>query len=1079
MNSIIDYLEKWATIQPDKCFISFLNAQGKEAEIYTYLSFHERSRYVAEYLSHNIRLKRGDRILLVYPPGLEIIVAFMACARIGVIPVPVALSPVNFERDLAKITYIARDCEPRFALTTWELYHSYRMLLENPQNYSLFQAASALLNLDWVTTDDLRGHASAAFYNNPGPILFLQYTSGSTSDPKGVIVSHENVIHNCRAIIDHVPTGVCWLPQYHDMGLIGYYVYLVITGGTTYGFSPMDFLKRPILWLQTLSRVQATYTSSPNFGFEYCLREDKIPSNQLGDLDLSSVRVLMNASEPVRAETYRRFLERFGPYGLRPQAHVVSYGLAENTLAASHSGRRIITLNKRLLQEGRLHLENPKLLSDNQLQLVSCGRPLDDIHVRIVDPKSHAALDNRQIGEIWLAGKSTSQGYWNRPQLTHETFHNSIANDPDDHNIYLRTGDLGFLNDGELFVCGRIKDVIIIHGVNYYPQDMERIVESTLPKVRPGGVAVFGGSEEEETLIVMVEVRKSEDLPDPVKISYALRAQYNVGSHTIVFVPTATIVKTTSGKIARNLTRKRWLNKELLTIAIHVSDTEKDLPRDFSSGLRQRFNYILESYNLTGREEDTLAEIGIDSLTLVVLFLELERLLEEYGAPDLVDEIDGRLLQRLTVTEFFSLLDQLDPALNNPSSSLQVLLKQFKIENEDHERDCMRQDVKLECINCFDIPENDDPLTSVLLTGATGFFGPFLLNSLLLQTSYTYYVLVRAPDQVIGMERIRESLRRVLLWTPALDEHLEKRVRIVCGDISQQNLGIPSDLWKLLTTQVQAVIHNAALVNYVLNYEALKPHNVNGTRELLRFACTGTKKEFHFISSTIIFGWTPLGELLERENNEDMLNLDFGYAQSKWVAEQLVFAAERQGLNVRVYRPSFISASTNGIASKDDIVIRLLAFMINHGIAVNTLNQISFLPADIVAHNIAAIFEQRRAAGGTLHVTADNYCNLTDITQIINCDYGYPFVYYDIPEFVEELTCRCTKADPLYPLLPFINQSHLKIAAMQHKRYNNSRYREAKQLSSNTGADPPLRDTVSYLMAYMLREKIIRRNRGI
>jgi thioester reductase-like protein len=1074
MNSIIDYLEHWAAIQPDKCFSSFLDVHGEEIETYTYSGFHERSRHLAEYLSRQAGIKRGDRVLLVYPPGLEIFVAFIASARIGAIPVPVyPPTPENSVRGLSKLAFVARDCDARAALTTRELFRSYPKLSAERRDSTLLQSIPVLPNLDWFTTDDVRGQTSGGFYNDPGPILFLQYTSGSTSDPKGVIVSHENVIHNCRATVDHVPTTVCWLPQYHDMGLIGYYVYLVITGGTTYGFSPMDFLKRPILWLETLSRVRATYTSSPNFGFEYCLREDKIPSEQLSDLDLSSVRVMMSGSEPVRAETYRRFLERFGPYGLRPEAHVVAYGLAENTLAVSNYGRRMVTVNKRSLQEGTLHIESAELLNNNQLTLVSCGRPLDGIHVRIVNPKSRAVLGSRQIGEIWVAGKSTCQGYWNRPELTHEVFHNTVANDAEDQNAYLRTGDLGFLEDGELFVCGRIKDLIIIRGVNYYPQDIESIVESTSHKIRTGHVAAFSGNEEEEMLVIVVGVRTAKDLPDPAKISHALRTHYYTGPHTIVFSPPRMLVKTTSGKIARSAIRQRWLNGELPVIATYVSGQDKEFTSTLPSGLRERFQYILESYNLTGQEAYTLAEVGIDSLSMAILLLEIEQIFEEHGIAKLVNVIDGRILQRLTVAELFSLLSQLELESDEQIASLQLVLKQLKQEQDDHEADCMRRDAKLGSINCGDLPAADEPLTDVLLTGPTGFFGPFLLSSLLRQTPYTYYVLTRAADHESGMERIRDALRSARLWTPALDEDLEKRVHIVCGDIAQHNLGMRSELWKSLTTRVQAIIHNAALVNYVLNYNALKPHNVDGTRELLRFSYTGTKKEFHFISSTIIFGWTSEGDLLESENNEDMLNLDFGYAQSKWVAEQLVFAAEKQGLNVRVYRPAFISASTNGIASKDDIVIRLLAFMINHGLAVNARNQISFLPADIAANHIAAIFKQRQTADRTFHVTVDSYYNLLDITRLITEEYGYPFVYYDIPTFVAEITRRCPKDDPLYPLLDFINRSHPKLAAMQDKRYGNDRYREARQLSGNGYPQPTLQQTVSYLMSYMLREGII------
>jgi thioester reductase-like protein len=1072
MNSIIDYVENWAEVHPEKCFASFLDVQGKELETYTYLRFHERTRHLAEYLLQQVGLRRGDRALLVYSPGLELIVAFVACARVGVIPVPVyPLLTMNFEGSLAKLAFVAHDSGATTALTTREIYQSYRMSAAQRQISSFPKHAPVLPEIEWITTDDVRGQASSSFRNAPDPIMFLQYTSGSTSDPKGVIVSHKNVIHNCRATLDHVPTGVSWLPQYHDMGLIGYYLFPLITGGTTYGFSPIDFLKRPVLWFQTLSRVRGTYASSPNFGFEYCLRENKISADQLADVDLSSLRVLMNASEPVRPETYSRFFERFAPYGLRPEVHLIAYGLAENTLAVTHRGRRLVTVNKRLLQDNLLRIENVPLLNHNQVRIASCGKPLEGIHVRIVEPKSRSALGNRQVGEIWIAGESACQGYWNRPELTQEVFGNAVVNDPEDHNAYLRTGDLGFLDRGELFVCGRIKDLIIIRGVNYYPQDIESIVESASQKIRAGGVAAFNGNGERETLVVVAEMRKRKDLPDPAEIIRAIRTQYYISPHTIVFVPPRTITKTTSGKIARSLTRQRWLKDELPVIATHVSVTDPELSRARSAGLGRRFRYLLEQYNLTGHEEHTLAEIGIDSLALVMLLDEIEQLLKERGAANLVTELDGRLLQHLTVAQFFSLFDQFEK-VSEEGIALQFL-KDLKQVHDAHQRDCMRNDAKLGSIELMDLSKNDRPLTNVLLTGPTGFFGPFLLRSLLAQTPYTYYALTRATNPVSGMERIRDSLRRARIWTPVLDAELERRVHVVCGDITQHNLGMRAEEWKFLTARVQAVIHNAALVNYVLNYDALRPHNVDGTRELLRFSYTGTQKEFHFISSTIIFGWASKRELMETDSNEDMLNLDFGYAQTKWVAEQLVFAAENQGLKVRVYRPAFISASTCGTASTEDLAIRLLAFMINHGVAVNALNQISFLPADVVADNITAIFKQPRTACSTFHVTVDSYYNMIDITRLITQEYGYHFVYYDIPSFIAETYRRCTKADPLYPLLDFFKQSQTRISAMQHKRYNNNQYRQAKGLSGQGCEEPTLKDTVSYLMSYMLREGII------
>ncbi len=329
-----------------------------------------------------------------------------------------------------------------------------------------------------------------------------------------------------------------------------------------------------------------------------------------------------------------------------------------------------------------------------------------------------------------------------------------------------------------------------------------------------------------------------------------------------------------------------------------------------------------------------------------------------------------------------------------------------------------------------------------------------------------------------GMDRIRASLRRSRLWTPDLDRELENRVHVVCGDVARHNLGMRSEQWKSLTTRIQAVCHNAALVNYQLSYDALRPHNVDGTRELLRFAFTGVKKEFHFISSTFIFGWSVKDFLWEADDNQEMENLDFGYAQSKWVAEQLVLGAEQQGLKVRIYRPSLISSSTSGVGSRDDIAIRLLAFMINHGVAVNSRNQVSFLPADIAANNIVAILKQRETRGRTFHVTVDDFYSMMDIARVLTRNYGYSFVYYDIPRFAEEMVRRSTKDDPIYPLIDFFVRSQDKIARMQDKLYNNDDYRRAREESGCGRGDPTLVETVSYQMEFMLREGIISREAG-
>jgi thioester reductase-like protein len=1083
MDSIIDCLEHWAAVQPDVLFSSFLDLRGNTRESYAYGDFAERTRGLAESFCVDGGLKYGDRALLVYPPGLEGFAAFIACVRSGVIPVPApAPAAIRSQSLMAKLNYIADDCRPAAVLTSTEIWRKNR--LAGPSRIDTPGGDIPLLQtVPWIATDQLRRKASREFRNTPNSILFLQYTSGSTTDPKGVIVSHDNVIHNAHSTLDHVPIGVSWLPQYHDMGLIGYYLFPLVVGGTNFGLSPVDFLKRPLLWLETISRVGATYASSPNFGFEYCLREDRLPSLQLEGLKLGSLRVLMNASEPVNPRAWERFFERFAPCGLRKQAQVVAYGLAENTLAVSHYGRGEHALNRRLFRSGVVGFEDFRCSAGDSIRVVSCGKPLDGVDVRIVDPETAAPAD-KQIGEIWVAGKSVCEGYWNRPGLTREVFRNTIAGETPNGNEYLRTGDLGFLCDGELFVCGRIKDLIILHGVNYYPHDIESTVASVSSKIRANGVSAFGvpgaglpdrnphcdDGGETDALIVLVEVRASKDLPDAEEIAIAIRTAHSIEPHTLAFVSAGAISRTTSGKTARPLTRTRWLNGEIQAIATHTFGERKAIAA--ASGLREQLGNLLSPFITAEGDERTLAELGIDSLTLVMLVDGIERSIEERGASYIRKELDARVVQAMTAGEILSFVEHLEFAWHESIADTPSVLQRAKEQILAQEGEHMRSDAVLHSMARAARRNVRPVIADVLLTGPTGFFGPFLLESLLRHTSCTFHALTRAMDPAHGMQRIRAALRRSRLWTPQIDRELEKRLRVVCGDVALPRLGISMENWNALASRVQAVFHNAAAVNYVRNYDSVRPHNVEGTRELLRFAFSGIGKEFHYVSSTIIFGWSRKTLLVESDHNPEMSNLDFGYAQSKWVAEQLVLAAERQGLETRIYRPSFLSASTGGVGDKNDITVLLLAFMINHGIAVNARNQISFLPADIAANNIALLFRNRHAGTGPYHVTVDDYYSMMDITRVITHDYGRHFQYYELPEFVAEIRRRCTKDDPLYPLLYFVTEAHPKVAAMERKRYSNERYRAVRDHSAGS-RDPGLRETVSYLMTYMLQAKLI------
>src|ERR1700722_1669321 len=301
----------------------------------------------------------------------------------------------------------------------------------------------------------------------------------------------------------------------------------------------------------------------------------------------------------------------------------------------------------------------------------------------------------------------------------------------------------------------------------------------------------------------------------------------------------------------------------------------------------------------------------------------------------------------------------------------------------------------------------------------------------------------------------------------------ESRVIPLCGDLGQPNLGLSQEVWEFLTNRMDTVFHNGATVNYLFNYDRMRDANVMGTNEVLRLAFEGRPKEFNYISTTFVFGWAVKSVLWETDFNENMELLDFGYSQTKWVAEQVVADARSKGLSTRIFRPALVSPSVTGGGNNFDIAVRLVAFMVNHGIGVAALNQVSFVPADIVANNIVAISTTPGTENKTYHVVRDDYANMLDITGLITKATGRQFEVFSLPDFVPELIRRCRKEDLLFPLLDFLVGSVDNISAMEFKRYDSSSYQAARDASAWGKPDPSLEDTVNGILRFMQRKGII------
>jgi len=639
---------------------------------------------------------------------------------------------------------------------------------------------------------------------------------------------------------------------------------------------------------------------------------------------------------------------------------------------------------------------------------------------------------------------------------------------------FLRTGDMGFFHDGELFVCGRLKDMIILRGQNYYPQDIENVVEKASGLIRHNCVAAFQINEDTEpALAIVAEVKNPKALPDARKIAAAVRSFLNVETALISFIAPRAIPRTSSGKIMRHKAKMMWLDGQFNVL--EEFSREKDAGACApDTEVQSSFDVLKSRYNLTGMESYNLVEAGLDSLDLVVFMHELKELLKDKGAELLARQVDIGVIQRVSVAELFQLAEQLERAPEEAIDLLRHSLAAFRDEQHAAEKEMMSNDKKLIFTPEKPAPMPEHPvLNQVLLTGGTGFIGPFLIKSLLEQTQAKIHVLVRSSDEVQGRQRLKAAMESMGPCPAGLMEMFDERVMPVCGDLGQPKLGLTQDVWDFLAAEMDSIYHNGATVNYLFNYDRMRDANVLGTNEVLKLAFEGKTKSLNYVSTTFIFGWAVKSVLYETDCNKDMELLDFGYSQSKWVAERVVEDAQKKGLCVRTFRPALVSPSVTGGGNNFDIAVRLVAFMVNHGIGVDALNQVSFVPADVVANNIVAISTTPGTENKTYHVVRDDYANMMDITNLITKLTGRQFEIFSITDFVPELIRRCRKEDLLFPLLDFLVGSVDNISSMEFKRYDSTEYQKARDAATWGVPEPTLEETVSGILKFMHRKGII------
>jgi acyl-CoA synthetase (AMP-forming)/AMP-acid ligase II len=567
---------------PDRPLFTYVDAIGREYRAHTAGSLARRAAGVRTLLEERGWVP-GDRAVLVYPPGPDFVVGLVACLTAGVIPAAVLPpGPAHGHGSEKAFAAAVGDCRARGVLTSTEYDNLRRLAVAGAP------PDTAWPDVPWLCTDQA-GEAPAVpgrWYRpaTPHEPALLQYTSGSTSTPRGVVMTHGNLLAEmaCNAVdfrLGRDTVGVSWLPQYHDFGLVNAIISTLSGNMRLYSLSPLDFVRRPALWFETMTRVGATLTASPNFGLDLAVR--KTTPEQRASWDLSPLATLVCAAEPIRATTVDLFLGEFAAAGLRPECFCPTYGLAEATVSVSSWGRTRISVDADALARGSVVRVPPGTQDRRTTVYVGCGEiTKPDSRVRIVDPRTRVPCPADRVGEIWVDSATKAAGYYGRPEESREGLYAEVRGELDPRH-YLRTGDLGFFADGELFITGRRKDMIILRGRNHYAEDLEEGVRRCHPAIRPGGVAAFalgdpGGPAGVECVAVMVEVSSFESCDaraaDAVAaaVRRTLSLEHQLGDVVVVLVPPGTVPKTTSGKVRRHACKELYASGRIGT-AITVS----------------------------------------------------------------------------------------------------------------------------------------------------------------------------------------------------------------------------------------------------------------------------------------------------------------------------------------------------------------------------------------------------------------------------------------------------------------------------------------------------------------------------
>ncbi|MDR0493766.1 MAG: thioester reductase domain-containing protein [Nitrososphaerota archaeon] len=985
MESILEYLALGVANYPDRCVFNFLDCSQEPfgMQKISMKQLYDKSCDMAWTLKKK-GAKKGDRAIIFSMQDAGTIYAILGCMMEGV--VFTVIPPPIDEAKLSRFISALNSCKPKFLISNYTLEQESK---RNITKTLLKKAFLRVITLKRIYTDKLAKHEKYTPIRtyHKDDLVYLQYTSGSTSEPKGVMVTNGNLmgcIDSCREIIDFLDgyNLVSWVPFYHNIGLIvTIFIPLIVNTGTAYFIPTLQFLQKPALWIKTVSDFKVNATVAPNSAYEACTK--LISKQDAKQYDLSHVDLLVNGSEFVYSQTIEKFCDLFD---IPQKSFAAGYGLSECVCVAtiSHFCYKYQKIDIDQYLAGRfITTEN----TPHKL-VVSLGRPLNNLKVLAVKDNGSLCAEN-EIGEIYIQGNNVCQGYWKNPSET-KRFQATINGV---EGFFYRTGDMGLIFEGDLYLTGRLTEMIIVNGKNIFPNDVSLLIHQQCPTLQKDAISIFSiQTENREEPILCIESDECAFASIVRDINRTVAQSYNFSFSNIVFVRKNTFPRTDNRKIRINAIKQFYeQNKlEVLYSTKTAPNNDNSMFDELTTPLSAKASIdeiktcvrsVFKKFVAPVEFDDTtlFTDLGTNSLTVVEMLSKLER---QSGI-----EIDIR---------------QITSALNVNDLSLHI---QLSLRGEKQ----TSLNLAAECILADDIrPQQNYTLQpnqchNILLTGSTGFLGAYLIRSLIKQTNgnITLYCHVRAENQQSAMERIIKNMQFFQCW----EETFQTNIIAIPGDLKKPHLGIEDNLYAKLCTTIDAIYHNGAVLNFLFPYTQLKRTNVVGTIECLRFACTGTPKYFHYVSSYSVYDNPSHFDKIGLESDPFLSSEGYflGYSETKWVAEKLVTEAATRGLKTTLYRPGEITASIKeNIWKLEDMISRTIVGCIQMHAAPDIDISLPLTPVDYVSDAITHISRQTNAIGKCFNLTNKTPINFKTICQFTkNAGYTLDILPYD--EWIQKL----------------------------------------------------------------------------